>query len=155
MCTLLDANSLLVIHCGLAFYMTGLIWFVQVVHYPLFAAVGSVQFAAYEKLHVQRISWVVGPAMAMEAVTALALLSAVPAPIGRAALTANTVLLALAWLSTVMWQAPVHAILMRGFDAAAARRLVDTNWVRTVCWTLRSLLLAYCVASVRPVHLSE
>lgn len=148
MSRLLEADALLTLHCGLAFFMAGLIWFVQVVHYPLFAAVGSGQFAAYEKLHVRRVSWVVGPAMVLEAITALALLLAVPSSISRGALAANAMLLALTWLSTIMWQAPGHAVLLRGFDADTARRLVATNWVRTVCWTLRSLLLlACCVVS--------
>ena len=33
-------------------YMTGLIWFVQVVHYPLLGAVGGSEFSAYEQRHM-------------------------------------------------------------------------------------------------------
>ena len=32
---------LLLLHAGATFFMCGLIWFVQIVHYPLFAQVGS------------------------------------------------------------------------------------------------------------------
>ena len=46
--------------------MTGLIWFVQVVHYPLFAKVGSEAFSLYESLHTQKTGLVVGPVMLVE-----------------------------------------------------------------------------------------
>ena len=44
--------------------MVGLVWFVRVVHHPLFAAVGSGGFAQYEQLHQRRTSLAVGPSMA-------------------------------------------------------------------------------------------
>lgn len=31
---------LLLVHAAVTLYMTGVIWFVQVVHYPLFSCVG-------------------------------------------------------------------------------------------------------------------
>jgi hypothetical protein len=37
-------------------------------------------------------------------------------------------------------QVPCHRTLERGFDPAVARRLVATNWIRTVCWSLRLLV---------------
>ena len=37
---------------------------------------------------------------------------------------------------------PMHGHLLAGEDAKAHRRLVGTNWVRTVLWTLRALLAA-------------
>ena len=41
-------------------YMVGLIWCVQIVHYPLFAEVGKDGFAAYEAAHSSLITAVVG-----------------------------------------------------------------------------------------------
>ena len=60
--------------------MTGLIWFVQVVHYPMFALVGENHFAAYEKKHNQLTSYVVMPAMLTEMATASLLLLQNPGP---------------------------------------------------------------------------
>ena len=50
------AVVLLSLHLAATAAMTGLIWFVQVVHYPLFAAVGADQFVAYEVAHQRRTS---------------------------------------------------------------------------------------------------
>jgi hypothetical protein len=36
---------------------------------------------------------------------------------------------------------PQHAVLARGFDADAHASLVTTNWVRTVAWSARGLML--------------
>ena len=47
-------------------FMTGVIWVVQVVHYPLFARVGVDGFREYEQSHQRRISLVVGIAMPVE-----------------------------------------------------------------------------------------
>ncbi len=59
-------------------FMVGLIWFVQIVHYPLYANVGREQFPEYEALHNRRTNWVVGPAMLIEMVTAAMLLKYSP-----------------------------------------------------------------------------
>ncbi|MEQ1727476.1 MAG: hypothetical protein ABL982_03770 [Vicinamibacterales bacterium] len=50
---------------------------------------------------------------------------------------AGAVLLAIIWASTALLQVPAHNRLERGFDADVHRRLVRTNWIRTVCWTAR------------------
>ena len=46
------------------------------------------------------------------------------------------------WLSTALLQAPIHTRLMKGFDAALVRRLIITNWIRTVAWTARGILVS-------------
>jgi len=65
----------LALHFAATFYMVGLVWFAQRVHDRLFAGVGSQQFPACERAHVSRSGPVVGAAMLIEAVTALALLA--------------------------------------------------------------------------------
>lgn len=132
-------QTLAAAHLAATAFMAGLIWFVQVVHYPLFAAVGREAFAAYERKHTALTTLVVGPAMLAEAVLAgFVLLRAIGAPGDDAALaTVGTTLLAVAWFSTAFLQVPCHRRLERGFDAGVARHLVSTNWVRTAAWSGR------------------
>jgi hypothetical protein len=47
--------------------MAGIIWFVQAVHYPLFAAVDTADGAAYAQENQRRTVWVVLPPMLVEA----------------------------------------------------------------------------------------
>ena len=70
---------ILLIHIFATLFMTGLIWFVQVVHYPLFGNVGDEQFKTYEELHQRLTTWVVVPAMLVEIATAVLLLKNPPA----------------------------------------------------------------------------
>ena len=46
--------------------MTGVIWIIQVVHYPLYRRVGADAFADYEREHCARIAFVVLPLMVAE-----------------------------------------------------------------------------------------
>lgn len=129
--------------------MTGVIWFVQVVHYPLMGRVREVQFAAYAVAHQQRTTWVVGPLMILEALTAGALVWMAVSGGGETAWPwVGLGLLALIWLSTFAVQVPLHARLASGFSEAAWRRLVATNWVRTIAWTARSVIALAMMRSV-------
>jgi len=127
---------LLAAHVVVTLFMTGLIWFVQVVHYPLFALVGKADFAAYERLHARRTGWVVGGPMLLELALALALAWSH----GGAAAWCGLGLLGIVWLSTGTLQVPMHRRLEHGFDQVFHRRLVRSNWVRTIAWSLRGVL---------------
>jgi hypothetical protein len=127
-------------HLGATLAMVGLIWFVQIVHYPLFARVGGDVFAAYEADHARLTSWVVIPFMLIEAGAALFLLWQPPAGVPMVLLWVGAGLLALVWLSTFLLQVPAHDRLHRGFDADVHRWLVMTNWIRTVAWSARGVI---------------
>jgi hypothetical protein len=129
---------LLLVHAFATLFMTGLIWFVQVVHYPLMAMVGEANYAAFQAAHQRRTTLVVGPAMLVEATSAALLLVPGFAGVSPSLSWAGAGLLAVAWVSTFAVQVPLHAKLERGFDAAVHRRLVATNWVRTAAWSLRA-----------------
>ena len=130
--------------------MVGVIWVVQVVHYPLFAGVGGAGWAAYEASHQSRITPVVGPAMLVELVTAVWLVLDRPAAFPAWAVVAGAALVGLIWASTAFVQVPLHAALGGAFDAEAHGRLVATNWVRTVAWTVRGGLVLWLTARLLP-----
>jgi hypothetical protein len=127
-------------------FMTGVIWIVQTVHYPLFALVGRDGFPEYEREHQRRITAVVGVAMPVEAVTAVFLLFATPAGVEKGPLVLGALLLLPIWLSTALVQAPAHRRLSAGFDGRVASRLVATNWLRTALWSARSALVLVVLA---------
>lgn len=131
----------LFLHAAATLYMVGLIWFVQVVHYPLLASVGVEGYPAYQEAHSRCTTWVVAPAMLLEVVTAFWLLVARPASLPVSLVGAGLALLVLAWVSTWALQVPQHAILERGFDAAAHAKLVSSNWIRTAAWSARGVLV--------------
>lgn len=117
--------------------MAGVIVYVQVVHYPLMSRVGPERFADYERGHTSRTGLVVIPLMLVELGTALWLVAVPPAPTLRITAWIGAGLLVVIWLSTATLQAPAHGRLALGFDARVHRRLVVSNWIRTVAWVGR------------------
>jgi hypothetical protein len=131
------------LHAAATWYMTGLIWFVHVVHYPLFAAVGRGQFSAYEQRHTSLTTWVVAPPMLLEAATAVLVFWLRPPGVPEWQLWVGIILVAVIWLSTFLLQVPCHETLSQGFDETIHQRLVSTNWIRTTAWSLRGLLVLW------------
>ena len=133
-------NVMMTAHAVATWALVGLIWLVQCVQYPLFEKVGREGFAQFHAQHCRRISWVAGPLMLAEAGSAAVLFWM---NLREAWFLAGLPLIALAWASTALVQVPLHGRLAAGFSEEAAARLVRTNWVRTLSWSLRGFLAAY------------
>ncbi len=129
-------ETLVVVHASATWFMTGLAWFVQAVHYPLLELVGQERWVEYERRHVRRTSWIVAPVMTIEALVASLLVLAPALP--RGLTVTGLVLLSVVWASTFLLQVPLHERLERGFLADAHRRLVISSWIRTFAWSLRA-----------------
>lgn len=136
---------LLVINAGSTWFMTGLIWFVQIVHYPLFAAVGLEQFPAYAERHRQLTSLVVAGPMLTEIITAL-LLAVLWKRSDSLLLWGCFALVFAIWICTLCFSIPCHEKLCStGFSSTTHQYLVTSNWLRTIFWTIRALLLAFII----------
>jgi hypothetical protein len=125
-----------VAHAVATLVLVGVIWTIQVVHYPLFAAVGTDGFAAYEAAHSTRITALIALPWAVQGLTTVALLLAPPAGQPRWLVWLAAALAVVPVLVTVALSVPAHQQLADGFDAAAHARLVGTNWLRTAAWTV-------------------
>ena len=139
----MNGSAVFVVNLIATWYMVGLIWMVQIVHYNMFDRVGLEQFQQYEADHNRLITPIVGVPMLFELATAVLLLVAAPDCFPRRAALVGLVLIGLIWLSTVLLQIPCHTQLLSGFDEVTYRRLVNSNWIRTVLWTARGGLMAY------------
>jgi len=137
----MSLKLLLLLNFALTAYLTGLIWTVQVVHYPSFAQVAPDKFVAFHQQHSTRMSWVVMAPMVLELALAAWLVYA-----GRALGTAvwwSLGLVLLVWAATFLVSVPFHNRLAHGYDYVAIDGLVRTNWLRTLAWTVRSGLLGW------------
>jgi hypothetical protein len=139
--------TILVIAAAATWAMVGVIWMVQLVHYPMLAGYSALLPGAAAIDHQRRITWLVGPLMATESVTALLLLVERPDTMATWSAWLAAGLLAVALGSTVCVQVPLHARLALGHDEGVAARLVVSNWIRTVAWTLRGCVVAWVIAT--------
>lgn len=140
--------TLFLIQLTATLFMTGLIWFVQIVHYPLFAAITPSELPRYARLHADRTGYIVAIPMLLELLAALSAIapSLRPSFVSRGAAILSAVLVLFLWLTTAVLQIPLHNRLGRASEPALIHRLVLTNWIRTATWTSRSALL---LASLR------
>ena len=134
--------TVLVISTVATWGMIGVIWIVQLVHYPLLGRLSVHEPVDAAVDHQRRISWVVGPLMAAEGVTALILLVDRPPTMSLLSAFVAAALLGVALLSTVLIQVPQHTRLADGHDDDLVRELIARNWIRTIAWTGRGVLLA-------------
>ncbi len=134
--------ELLIAHFAATWFMVGLIWVIQVVHYPLFASVGAAGFVRYEQQHTWRMGWLLALPALVEIASAALLVWFRPAGVSLGIVLVSGGLLAAVWVMTAAVQAPIHGRLSSGYDEALVRRLVTSNWWRTAGWTGRGVLAA-------------
>ena len=118
-------------------FMAGLIWFVQIVHYPLMGKVGERRTASYATDHANRTTFVVAPPMLLELAAATLFVWEQPPGVSFELAACGFGLVFLVWVATAVFSIPCHSRLQRSFDSGAHRRLVRTNWIRTIGWTAR------------------
>lgn len=123
-----------------ALVMTGVIWFVQVVHYPLLAIVPVENARTVAGEHQTRTAWVVGAPMGVEGVTTLWLMLDRPVGVPWQLAWAGGVCVAVALLCTVALSVPRHARMAENPDGKVGRELVLTNWPRTVAWSMHGII---------------
>ena len=121
-----------------AFLLTGVIWTIQLVHYPSFHFIDKLSFTNFHNFHERRISIIVMPLMLIELITSIALYIH---NMWSIVFTLNLLVVVLIWCSTFFVQVPIHSILSQKKDKDLTEKLVNTNWIRTFLWSMRMLLI--------------
>jgi hypothetical protein len=133
--------TLFVVFLFLAIYNAGCMTTLQLQHYGIYPSVGKEHFAAYMRANNRAaVLPTIVPAMLL-LISSLVLMLQRPGFIrpyeAAAALGLNLVAL----LSTFVWQRPIQGRMAeRGYDEAKIRRLIATNWIRTITYWLIAIL---------------
>ena len=131
---------MLILHLIATSVMVGVIWVVQLVHYPSFHFVELKQYTNFQRFHMARISYVVIPAMLTELFTLITIVISMDQI--DTLFLASAILLIFIWLMTAVFFSGVHQKLTLGYDQTVVDKLVKLNWGRTLLWTLRLLLIS-------------
>ncbi len=136
----MSGNLIFVLNLGTTLFLTGLIWTVQLVHYPSFRFVDERIFKDFHLFHGTRISILVIPLMIIELITS-GILWWNSDPFSLHSI--GFYLVIAIWISTAALSVPAHNKLTSGMDQKAIRILVNTNWVRTILWTSKAVIGLY------------
>ena len=125
---------LLILNVACSGLMAGVIWVIQLVHYPLFVHVVEAEWREFHRQHTRRITWLVAPAMLGELLASAWLVTLLPT---SALAWSGLALVVTVFAVTAFVQVPLHARLSRARDASTIARLVRSNWPRTALWSAR------------------
>ncbi len=120
-----------------------LIWLVQVIIYPGFSRIPSENFVTYHRWYAVRISVIVIPLMICELIITVAWLCSDNYSFIS---LISAFLVVVIWLSTFVLQVPIHNRLRSGKNEAGIRRLVTTNWIRTIAWSIKAVAVTIAAA---------
>jgi len=122
----------------ISWILVGLIWVIQVVHYPTFEFIDASNFLAFHQYHTSAITFIVMPLMLAELGIGIYLTKQHPT-----IYLGPLILVGLIWLSTFIIQVPIHNALGEGKDSFLIQKLVNTNWIRTILWTIKAIWVGY------------
>ncbi len=141
-------ETIFIVHYISTLIMTGAIWLAQLSQYPLLVYVGRRNFIRYEHEHINRISGVAWFIIYIELITSVILLVMNNDIVPISVWISGVVVILIIWFATWSVQYPIHKKLEKGFDKKLHRRLVNSNWIRTISWTFRSLMLTYILSNL-------
>jgi hypothetical protein len=132
---------LFMIHLVSTSFMVGVIWIVQLVHYPTFLFIDEQKSYDFQKFHMSRISYIVMPAMTTELFSGIYIYI-----YSNMAIESNLFLLALTiliinWIITALVFVKMHNKLLINYKIEIISLLVKWNWLRTLLWSVRLILL--------------
>ena len=119
--------------------MVGIIWVIQLLHYPAFNFIKESDYVEFQHFHMQRISFIVVPVMILELFTAFMLVYYIRSNL----LILCMIILLFIWLITFVFFTKLHQSLLDGYDKTIVDKLVKINWSRTILWSLRLIILIY------------
>ena len=130
--------DLIKIHLLATAILTGAIWVIQLIHYPVFKYIDKSYFKLFMKFHVRGILIFVLPFMLIEIVSGTYLFI-----IGHNSILFlfSLVILYLIWISTLSIFSNYHKKLQHDKDNDIINKLVKYNWFRTLGWTVRLILI--------------
>ena len=145
----MDAGqAFLLLETAATTFMSGVLWTMQLLNYPLLALVGRDAFPGYEAAHNRRFALVVVPGVLAAAVGGIGLVAARPGQVPLWAPVCELALLVLVIISTAALQGRQHGALARGFDQRTLSLLVRSNWIRVAAWSAAAVIALWMCQQV-------
>jgi len=132
---------LFMIHLVSTSFMVGVIWIVQLVHYPTFLFIDEQKSYDFQKFHMSRISYIVMPAMTTELFSGIYIYIYSNMAIDSKLFLLSLTILIINWIITALVFVEMHNKLLINYKIEIISLLVKWNWLRTLLWSVRLILL--------------
>lgn len=139
-----------ILHAGATFFMAGVIWFTQIIHYRLFQLIDAHTIPDYMRRDIPWTAKVAAPGMIVEAATGLLLLLNPLPGMDTRLLAVGFFLIAALWLSRAFVQVPCFLRLTQGYRPRTLKYLLHSNWFCVWLWSLRCVLVGKLAMQIVP-----
>lgn len=131
-------------HLVFTLAMVGFMTTIQFVVYPQFRKVAELEFVDYVSSHGRSVGIPLLLFAPAEVLLALGLWLRAPDGATKTIALVAGLILATAWVATVIWYGPLHGRLVsEPYDLARIDSLIFTNWARTIAWWARGGLAVW------------
>ena len=117
--------------------LIGVLLITQIISYPSLYSIDKTCFEKYHKNYVNSISYVVIPLMLIELFSLLYLTFYV----SDLFMIKSLLILITIWLFTFICIVPLHNLLSKKRSDDTISRLVNYNWLRTILWSIKLIII--------------
>ena len=141
---------IILLHAIVTFLLTGLIWVIQLVHYPMFQFLDSQAYSKAMSFHQQRISIIVVPLMLFELLSGVYLAHAQWSSLARFH-SINIALIVIIWIHTFGLMVPFHKNIPIQPNHELLKKTLCHHWIRTLSWSVKSILWGAILWHLLPI----
>lgn len=134
-------ETILLFHIILSAFMTGVTWFVQLVHYPTLRILNREQYQEYNSIHFKPTTFITFPFMLLELISGVWLVVDKPNVNILPYFAVNLALILVIWVSTMVIQVPLHFKISKYPSIKQVNKLIKSNWLRTIIWSGKIIFL--------------
>ncbi|MBT5855372.1 hypothetical protein HOH87_01895 [bacterium] len=128
------------------FMMLGVIWFIQLVHLPLFSYVAGSHFSQYISIEAKRTLVLIALPMILELAATLYLLLRKSPAFNALSLKFSSILVAVIWGVAILAVLPSYGVLGEGFHTVPHNLLQLFMFVLATCWTAKAVIAIMLVS---------
>jgi len=139
----------LIINLAAAAFLAGLTWYIQIVHYPLFIFIERKSFLEYHIYHLKKNAYMIFAPMLVEGTFAILFTFDYPLTVSSLIPFLCLCISTAMWLITFSKLVPLQdSLTVDGLNKEVVEQLIKLNWIRTIGWSVKALILMYCMAKM-------
>jgi len=121
--------------------IAGILWFVQLVHYPLFNEIPAKNFINYGYYHSRKVSGIIKPLFIVDFTTLILLLILLGSNLSTNLMIVNVTIFIITIVLTQIIFIPIHQKLSKSPNSQTISQLIRLNWIRTLIWSLKVVFM--------------
>lgn len=121
--------------------IAGVLWFIQLVHFPLINEMPAKNMVNNGYYHMQKILGIINLLFIIDFITIVFLLLLVNSDLSATLMLINILIFLFTVILTRITFLPIHQNLSKNPNSFLISKLINLNWIRTLVWSLKVLFM--------------